>query len=139
MAYSKNAKKDTFTVTDNLRPAEIITDHIRRIMEADNVPQYVADIEKLEDLLSTEMDEPYEKAEKDIESKVDEYHVPRQGKMSRAASDEFRMFKEAKKGQYRKRLVFRELVKLAKRKGLWLMDEEDAFISHDKKKVTSTG
>ena len=132
-------KRDkSFTVVDNLQPAEIITEHIRKIMNDETLSEYTVDIDKLEDLLATEIDDEYEKDEKKIKKEVDAYVVSGPLKMNRESSEEYQKVEAATKSQYKKRLVFRALIRLAKRKGLWLMDEEDAVISHDKKKVTST-
>ena len=134
----KSLEKAKYSATDNLQPAQIITEHIRKIMNDEDISHYMSDIEKLEDLMSTETDSKYEKAEKDIGKKVKVFNVYAPGRLNRETAGEFRRYEEAKKGQYRMRLIFRALVALAKRKGLWLTDEEEAHISHDKKKVTST-
>ena len=132
--------KGKYSATDNLQPAQIITEHIRKIMNDEDISHYMSDIEKMEDLLTTEIDKPYEKAEKEIEEKVKAYKVAVHGRIDKNSAGEYRQYEEAKKGQYRMRLIFRELVRLAKRKGLWLTDEEEAEIHNakDKKKVTST-
>ena len=130
MAANMNKTKE-FTVNDTLQPAEIITQHIRKIMESEDIDHYAADIEKLEDLLCTEIDKEYEDDEKDIKKEVNALVVlPQSRGGGRDAYNDFLTYKNAKKEQYRKRLTFRALVKLAKRKGLWLMDEEKAVISH---------
>jgi len=137
MKTSGNVGKHT-TLNENFQPSEIITKHILRIMEDDSIEAYIADIEKLEDLLTTEMDDDYEKEEKEIDEKLKDFTVPHPTKMDRDTWQQYKQYKEAKKRQHKMRLIFRALVKLAKRKGLWLMDEEDGYMSHDKKKVTST-
>lgn len=126
-----------FVLSDTLKPTEIITQHIRKIMNDASMEDYLHDIDNLEDLLSTEIDDDYEEKEKEIEKKVEKLVVNSPGKLNRDSYDSFASYKANKKEQYRKRLIFRELVKLAKRKGLWLVDEEEAIISKDKKKVTS--
>lgn len=125
------------TLTDNLLPAVIIREHIQKILRAESIGMYIADIEKLEDLLSTEIDETYEKEEIEIEEKVKNFKINFPIKLNKSAYDDFSKHKEAKREQYKKKLIFRSLVKLAKRKGIWLVDEETAIISHDKKKATS--
>ena len=126
--------KSKFSNSETLNPTEIIHEHIRRILKPETLEDYLHDIESLEDLLSTEIDNEYKIAEKDIDKKVDELIVHRPGKMNRETYDSFASYKINRKEQYRKRLVFRALVKLAKRKGRWLVDDEEAIISHDKKK-----
>ena len=134
----KSMEKAKYSASDNLQPADIITEHIRKIMNDEDISHYMSDIEKLEDLLMTEIDSAYKTAEKEIEEKVKNFSVGAPGRLNRENAGEFRRYVAAKQGQYRMRLIFRELVRLAKRKGLWLTDEEEAHISHDKKKATST-
>ena len=133
-----NKQNFSKTLTDTLLPAVIIREHIQKILQAEDIETYIADIEKLEDLMSTEVDEEYEKNEREIVKIVKEYQVDKSTKLNRASYDEFLRYENGKKKQYEKKLIFRALVKLAKRKGIWLVDEEDAVISHDKKKAIST-
>jgi len=135
---NKNSIGKHSTLNENFQPAEIITRHIQRIMEDEDIESYIADIEKLEDLLTTEMDDEYEKEEKTIKKDLEEFTVPVTVRLNRENHNEYKIYKESKKRQYKMRRIFRALVKLAKRKGLWLMDEEDGYISHDKKKATCT-
>ena len=134
----KNKKDKNYVVSDSLNPTEIITNHIRKILNDEKLDEYMHDIDTLEDLLTTETDDKYEAEEKKIDDKVDNLNITPPIKLNRENYANFKAYKAAKKEQYRKRLLFRALVKLAKRKGLWLVDEEEAIISHDKKKVTIT-
>ena len=127
------------TLTDTLLPAVIIREHIQKILQADNIETYIADIEKFEDLMSTEIDEDYEKEEEKIIKKVKAFTIDTPMGMNRDSSNEFNRYESGKRKQYEKKLIFRSLVKLAKRKGIWLVDEEDAVISHDKKKSNFYG
>lgn len=128
----------TFTLTDNLLPAVIIREHIQKILRAEDPLTFCSDVEKLEDLLSTEVDEKYEVEMKEIGAETKSLTITPGGKLTRDNIDDFRQYEAMKKNQFAKRLTFRALVKLAKRKGIWLVDEVEAIISHDKKKVTST-
>jgi len=126
------------TLTDTLLPAVIIREHIQKILQANNIETYIADIEKLEDLMSTETDKEYEKQELKIKEDVKKFSIDRPMKLNKESYNTFDQYESGKKRQYEKRLILRSLINLAKRKGIWLVDEEDAYISHDKKKATST-
>jgi len=69
ISVDKNPKYPS-TLTDTLLPAVIIREHIQKILQADNIETYIADIEKLEDLMSTEIDKEYEEQEREIKEKV---------------------------------------------------------------------
>jgi len=133
---ARDLSKETWKeVVDNLRPAEIITNHIKKTMDSESIDEYSLNVDKFEDLLCTEIDDEYIQREKEINERVERMSIPVPVKMTRDNHESISAYKQAKKEQYRKRLIFRELVKLAKRKGLWLLDEEEAVISHDKKKI----
>jgi hypothetical protein len=134
----KKTEGFTSTLTDTLLPAVIIREHIQKILQAEDIETYLADIEKLEDLMNTEIDDEYRKDENEIKEAVKDFRIVRTGPPNRESYNKFRQYESEKRRQYEKRLIFRALINLAKRKGIWLVDEEEAIISHDKKKVTST-
>ena len=127
----------TFKATDNLQPAMIITEHIKRIMESMTVDDYIMNVDKLEDCLVTEFDTKYNDEQITIEAEVDKLDIPKPLNLNKEAYSQFTEYENIKKHQFRKRLLFRSLIKLAKRKDLWITDTATAEIHHDKKKVTT--
>ena len=65
----KDLSKETWKeVVDNLRPAEIITNHIKKTMDSETIEEYSLNVDKFEDLLCTEIDDEYIKKEKEIKT-----------------------------------------------------------------------